>query len=159
MIQSPRGDKMSIGENIQLYRKKCGLSQKELAEKLSCSTGTVQQYELNKREPKFKIVCDIAEILDIAPYQIYGDDIPDPTETRFSDACAWLENAGFEVQPPDEDDGLQQYYINTFQFGTVRKMDKIDIINTVELCVQEANEIRDEIAIGKIAKILLEKNN
>lgn len=150
---------MTIGKNIQFYRKKKGLSQKELAEKVGKSTGTIQQYELNKREPKFEFVSDIAKVLDVEPYKLYGDDIPDcdPTEQEFSTACSWLEDAGFSIELPDEDDGLQQYYINSFNHGTVCKMDKIDIIEMINPLIDKANDIRDDILIGYIRKAIIDE--
>lgn len=151
---------MNIGQNIQFYRKKKGLSQKELAEKMGKSTGTIQQYELNKREPKFEIMCEIAKLLDVKTYQLYGDDVPedyDPTEHDFSIACEWLEMAGFEINPPDENDGLQEYYIDSFNRGTICKMDKINIINTIQPLINEANEIRDNVLIGYIRKSIIDE--
>lgn len=54
---------MIIGNNIQKYRKFCELTQKELAQKCGVATGTIQQYELGKRKPKFEMLCKIAEVL------------------------------------------------------------------------------------------------
>lgn len=147
---------MTIGENIQFYRKEKGLSQKELAEKIGKSTGTIQQYELNKREPKFDFVCDIAKALDVEPYKLYASDY-DPTEQDFSIACSWLEDAGFSVDSPDENDGLQQYYINSFNHGTLCKMDKIDIIRMIKPLIDKANDIRDDILIGYIRKAIIDE--
>lgn len=58
---------MTIGENIQKYRKLAGYTQKELAEKCNCAVGTIQQYELNKRQPRIETIKLIALALDI-PY-------------------------------------------------------------------------------------------
>lgn len=146
---------MSIGENIQYYRKQKGLSQKELAEELGCATGTIQQYELDKREPKFDMIKNISEILTVKPYLLYGIEEPDPTEERFSKACEWLEEAGFEVSAPNENDPFQKYSIDDFEHGTICKMDKLDIIDLIESCIEDANQIRDEIAIRYIKKEIL----
>ena len=56
---------MEIGDNIQKYRKLKGLTQKELAEKSGLATGTIQQYELKKRNPKFETLCKIANAMEI----------------------------------------------------------------------------------------------
>lgn len=56
---------MEIGDNIQKYRKLKGLTQKELAEKAGLATGTIQQYELKKRNPKFETLCKIANAMEI----------------------------------------------------------------------------------------------
>ena len=54
-----------IGENIKKYRKLAGLTQKELAERTGLAKGTIQQYELNKREPKYHILEKLANALNI----------------------------------------------------------------------------------------------
>ncbi|MBS6194269.1 MAG: helix-turn-helix domain-containing protein [Clostridiales bacterium] len=146
---------MSIGENIQRYRKKLHMSQKELAEELGYSTGTIQQYELDKREPNFTKICDIASVLKVKPYMLYDDLEIDETEERFIKACGWLEDAGFELSVPNEDDFFQKYSINEFEHGTVCKMDKVEIIDMVESCVEDANEIRDYAAIRYIRNAIL----
>jgi transcriptional regulator with XRE-family HTH domain len=147
---------MSIGENIQFYRKKCGYSQKELAAKLHYSTGTIQQYELDKREPKFKIICEIATALGVKPYKLYEYE-QDTTEFKFSKACDWLKDAGFNIESPNEDDGLQRYEINDFDNGTICKMDKIDIIDLVGECRKQAEADTDEQTIKYIKMALMKK--
>jgi transcriptional regulator with XRE-family HTH domain len=147
---------MSIGENIQFYRKKRGYSQKELAEKLNYSTGTIQQYELDKREPKFKIICEIASVLGVEPYMLYEHD-HNSTEFNFIKSCDWLRDAGFEIDPPDEDDFYQKYKINNFDNGTICTMDEIDIINLVSECRQQAEADTDEQTIKYIKMALMKK--
>lgn len=143
---------MSIGENIQFYRKKRGYSQKELAAKLHYSTGTIQQYELDKREPKFKIICEIATALNINPYMLYdtGEYNQGTTASNFSKACDWLREAGFDISPPDENDSLQQYGISDFEQGTICKLDMIDIIGLVKDCREQAETDIDEQTIKYI---------
>ncbi len=150
---------MSIGKNIQNYRKKQGLSQKELAEKLKYSTGTIQQYELDKREPKFKIICEIASVLNVTPYMLYDDSEsePDTTEEQFINSCEWLENADIEIISPDKDDGLQQYILSLSENGIEKasyKMDKMSIIQMVQECINEANLTRDDLVIRYLKKAL-----
>ena len=150
---------MSIGENIQNYRKKRGLSQKELAKKLKYSTGTIQQYELDKREPKFKIICEIASVLNVTPYMLYDDSEiePDTTEEQFINSCEWLENADIEIISPDKDDGLQQYILSLSENGIEKascKMDKMSIIQMVQECINEANLTRDDLVIRYLKKAL-----
>ena len=43
---------MTLGQIMQKIRKEKGYTQKQLAEKCGMATGTIQQYELNKREPR-----------------------------------------------------------------------------------------------------------
>lgn len=51
-------------ENLKYYRKKANLTQKQLAEKCGLAPGTIQQYELGKREPKYETLLVIANALD-----------------------------------------------------------------------------------------------
>ena len=53
-----------IGLRIKKYRKRAGLTQKQLAEKCGCATGTIQQYELGKREPSIAQLTNIAYALN-----------------------------------------------------------------------------------------------
>lgn len=43
-------------EYIKAVRKNAGLTQKELAESIGVATGTIQQYELGKRQPRFEVM-------------------------------------------------------------------------------------------------------
>lgn len=56
---------MNIGENIKKFRKEKGLTQKELAEKISKSTITVRKYEANDTVPPIDVLGDIATELQI----------------------------------------------------------------------------------------------
>lgn len=58
---------MTIGESIRKQRKLARLTQKELADKCGCATGTIQQYELGKRQPSLEKLCIIANALNITP--------------------------------------------------------------------------------------------
>lgn len=54
-----------IGDEIRKYRKKRGLSQKELGEKLQVSQAMIAQYENGKRIPKITTLLNIAAALHI----------------------------------------------------------------------------------------------
>lgn len=56
---------MTAGEKIKIARKEKKYTQKKLAELCGVATGTIQQYELNKRKPRYEQLCKIASILDI----------------------------------------------------------------------------------------------
>ena len=58
------GISMSLNR-IQKYRKMRGLTQKELAEKCGLATGTIQQYELGKRNPKIEQLQKISSALGV----------------------------------------------------------------------------------------------
>lgn len=56
---------MDLGSNIKKYRIEAGLTQRKLAEMLGVAVGTIQQYEAGKREPKFEVLCRIANNLNV----------------------------------------------------------------------------------------------
>lgn len=56
---------MTTGQIMQAIRKEKGYTQKQLAEKCGLATGTIQQYELNKREPRREQLQKIATALDV----------------------------------------------------------------------------------------------
>ena len=56
---------MTIGQRIKEVRKSAGLTQRELAEKSGTATGTIQQYELGKRQPRIEQLQAIASVLGV----------------------------------------------------------------------------------------------
>lgn len=64
---------MNYAEYIRALRSKRGLTQKQLAEAVGVATGTIQQYELGKRQPRDSILERIAEVCDAPkPSLIFG---------------------------------------------------------------------------------------
>lgn len=64
---------MNLGNNIKKYRKEAGLTQRELAEILDVAVGTIQQYELGKRQPRLEMINRIAGALGIGVRRLYPD--------------------------------------------------------------------------------------
>lgn len=56
---------MDVGKKIKYYRKQQGYTQKKLAEKCGLAVGTIQQYELGKREPRMVMLQKIALVLGV----------------------------------------------------------------------------------------------
>lgn len=57
---------MTIGERIKEARKYRKMTQQQLAEAAGVATGTIQQYELGKREPRYEILLRICNALDLS---------------------------------------------------------------------------------------------
>ena len=55
---------MTIGERIKEIRKNRKMTQKQLAEAADVAVGTIQQYELGKRQPRLEQLSKIALALD-----------------------------------------------------------------------------------------------
>ena len=51
-LHKKEGDTMSFGSRLKEARKKSGLTQAEVAEKLNVSASMIAQYETGKRNPK-----------------------------------------------------------------------------------------------------------
>ncbi len=64
---------MTIGQRIKEARKVAGLTQRELAEKAGTATGTIQQYELGKRQPRIEQLRRIACALSTSWVDLAGD--------------------------------------------------------------------------------------
>lgn len=80
---------MTIGEKIQTARKKAGLTQKKLGEFCGVVTGTIQQYELNKRRPKIEQLQKIATVLNV-PVSYFIDDLTE--EQHIKSTWEWIQN-------------------------------------------------------------------
>lgn len=63
---------MSLGNDIQKYRKEKKLTQLELAKRAGLSEISIRKYENGDRKPKIEAVQKIAEALDISPYSLYS---------------------------------------------------------------------------------------
>ncbi len=65
---------MTIGERIKEARKRAGFTQKELANQIEAATGTVQQYELGKRQPRLEQLQAIATALGVSVGHLLGQE-------------------------------------------------------------------------------------
>ena len=68
--------KEAFGKLLVILRKKNGLSQKELAERLSVSTSAVSKWENGKNLPDMMMLSSIAEML-----QVSCDELHNPEKT------------------------------------------------------------------------------
>lgn len=63
---------MMLGERLQELRKDAGLSQKDLAEKLSLSHHTISSYERDKSIPNDEIKVEIAKLFHVSLDYLLG---------------------------------------------------------------------------------------
>ena len=59
--------------NLRKYRRKSGLSQAQLAEKVNVSTHHIGMIELSRNNPTLELVERIAEALNIKTYELFID--------------------------------------------------------------------------------------
>lgn len=76
---------MTIGERIRAARKKAGLTQNELAEKLGISQTGIGQWELGLRNPKIESIKKIASVLEIPFETLILDDGNESSNTMRMD--------------------------------------------------------------------------
>ncbi|MEW5816160.1 MAG: helix-turn-helix transcriptional regulator [Spirochaetota bacterium] len=64
---------LNIGQQIKKYRKKRGLTQKELGERIGCDGRVVSFYECGKFNPAAHIIVALAEVLEITADELLRD--------------------------------------------------------------------------------------
>lgn len=64
--------KVEIAKNLTYYRKKSGLTQKELAEKLGVRHNSISAWENEKNSIDVEVLFDICEILNVTINDMYG---------------------------------------------------------------------------------------
>ena len=67
---------MTVGEKIQLYRKRNGLSQEELGQKLLVSRQTVSLWEMDKTLPTVDNLLRLKEIFSVSVDDILSEEPP-----------------------------------------------------------------------------------
>ena len=65
---------MTTGERIRAARKRAGLTQKQLAERIGVKSPNLSQLENGKREPQNDTLRRIAEALEVDPYSLVSFD-------------------------------------------------------------------------------------
>ena len=73
---------LSLGRQIIFYRKRLGLSQKELASAVGLSPTTLNRYERGVREPNISQLLDIAKALNVTGDALLGLEHPDLTAKK-----------------------------------------------------------------------------
>ncbi len=89
---------MTVGQRIRAARNKAGLTQRELAARAETATGTIQQYELEKRQPRLEQLRRIANVLGVdINWLMNGHTMEErdaafkaSADQRYRDAKEWL---------------------------------------------------------------------
>ena len=64
---------LSLGEKLKLLRKKTGMTQRELADKIPISFSTFRRWEKNEHAPDYKFLKKLAEILGTSVAYLSGE--------------------------------------------------------------------------------------
>lgn len=114
---------MTIGECIKKNRKLAGLTQKELALKCEFATGTIQQYELGKRQPRIEQLEIIADALEISLGELIGSndrkDIPSDFGAAWNRKekrrLQYLQSLGYKIELHPDDSF--EIYCDGYQYS------------------------------------------
>ena len=68
---------MDIGNKIMNLRKKCGLSQEELAEQVGVARQTISKWELGETSPDIKQAKELSRIFNVSLDELVSNDIKD----------------------------------------------------------------------------------
>ncbi len=71
MNQEPKGLSSSFAENLKAARKKAGLNQAQLGEKLGVSSLTISSWETGRKQPDLDKIGKISEALSILPSELF----------------------------------------------------------------------------------------
>lgn len=96
------GDNMTTGERIKQARKRAGLTQKQLGEKLGITFQSVAQWETGKRIPKVESLQKIADALNMDVYTLMGARIEtyeDGSQIVFDDNVTDEEKLNYHFDP------------------------------------------------------------
>lgn len=123
---------MTTGERIKAARKKAGMTQAELAEKLEIPFQSVSQWERDIRKPKKETLANIAEKLGVDPLELSDDHFDEvflaALQKKFSSTedfrTAFL-NGGVELAflRNDNDKLLMRYYDMLNEDGETEAVD------------------------------------
>ena len=72
---------MNIGEKILQLRKKEGMSQEELAEKLNVTRQTISKWETNQSAPDFEKIIPLCEVFNIKADELLRGEIEEKDQT------------------------------------------------------------------------------
>ena len=67
-----------FAENLKYFRKRAGLTQQELADKIGVSRSTIGMYESAEREPDFETLEAIADVLNVNMSILLGEEKSTP---------------------------------------------------------------------------------
>lgn len=110
---------IKIGSRIKEVRKRKGLTQREMADKLNLAYSTYSNYENNHREPSFDIIEQAADILGVTLEYLMGlaetsSNLKKDYTLNKSVFIDYLYSLGYSVETPlNTDEGSSNHYIRT----------------------------------------------
>ena len=74
---------MTLGEKIQKLRKQRGLSQEELAEKVTVTRQTISKWELGQSLPDLDFIAQLSDIFNVSSDYLIKDEMTEPNELPY----------------------------------------------------------------------------
>ncbi|MBQ7847313.1 MAG: helix-turn-helix transcriptional regulator, partial [Clostridia bacterium] len=106
---------MTVGEKIQYFRKKSGLSQEELGSKLLVSRQTVSLWEMDKTLPTVDNLLRLKEIFGVSVDELLDTRVaPEEQEENAEEAPGTMPSESYQFEYTKEE--LTEYYKNVSAF-------------------------------------------
>lgn len=125
-----------LGEKIAEQRKKLGLSQEELAEKLNISQKSISKYELGNRKPQYKVLVRMAEYFGVTTDYLLG--VTDSTENEPESSVT--RKFGNRLRELRVSEGITQFQMAVILDTSKSNISKYEA-GTVEPGMEKINEI------------------
>lgn len=113
---------MSVGQNIKKARKKAGMTQKELAQKLGLSFQSIAQWENDLRNPKVETLRKIANALECDPAEL--DSSLASSMSVGDNIRYWRKFAGMTQKDLAQKTGLDSETIQKYEIGKLEPSKK-----------------------------------
>lgn len=107
---------MEVGNRIKEARRKAGLTQGQVADKLGVSTAAVAQWERGIRNPKYQTLSKIAAALDVNCHDLLSEGEPNIAEAVFKAR----KEAGLSQQELGEIIGVKKSAVSKWENGSRR---------------------------------------
>ena len=125
---------MSLASNIRFYRKRAGLTQIEMAERMGISIATLRRWEAGETSPNGTKISEIAEFLGITPEDIVSrEDNAAQDKNNFPQSKQKIENnigmlvfegEGTRIELPPSEKGYELF--NKLISNLIEKKSKSD---------------------------------
>lgn len=79
-------------QNLREIRKKCGLTQKELAERIGSSESAISMYESGKRQPDYETLLKISDYFGVSVDYLLGKETPRQNDPELDALLEQLKN-------------------------------------------------------------------
>ena len=104
--------KLSLAENIRKFRKKAGLTQIQLSQKLGISISTLRRWEASETAPTGARIFEIAHILNIKPEDLVlvsEWDAKHDIQVLTNNDMFTFEKGDIRIELPQTDKGLKLF--------------------------------------------------